>query len=382
MKPVNFDLPVNRRNTSSIKWNKYPDTNVIPMWVADMEFAVEAKIIEAMNNRLEHPVIGYTSAPPELITSVVDYLSDKHSWSIDRDWLVWLPGVVPGVAAACTMAGNAGDEILVFTPIYHPLLQIPPMKDRDRVDVPLQYVDKRWTIDFNAFERAITKRSKMLLLCSPHNPTGTLFSDDELRRVVEICAANNILLVSDEIHCDLVLHKTKTHCPTGRVATDLQNHVLTLMSPSKTFNLAGSNCSFAVIPDATIRERFTKACLYTVPIVPTLSYVAAQAAYRHGWAWHEGLIDYLRGNLDTLRSAVNELPLLSMDDTEATYLGWINTSEMPVADPHEFFLKAGVGLSPGAQFGDANFQRLNFACTREQLNQAIEKISRAVKTLA
>ncbi len=376
-----FDQPVSRRNTASIKWNKYADPDVIPMWVADMEFATEPKIIEAMTDRLQHPILGYTSAPADLKTAVINYLSDRHDWQIDGDWLVWLPGVVPGVAAACTMAGDVNDEVIVFSPIYHPLRYLPEMKNRNRVDVPLQYVNRRWTIDFDAFKEAITPRSKMLLLCSPHNPTGTMFSSEELRRVADICSDNNILLVSDEIHCDLVLHPSKTHCPTGRAASDRQNNILTLMSPSKTFNLAGANCSFAVIPDPAIRERFSSACLYTVPIVPTLSYTAAQAAYQHGWEWHQALIDYLRGNLATLRAAVDDMPLLSMDDIESTYLGWINTSRIPVEDAHDFFLKAGVGLSPGAQFGDANFQRLNFACCREQLNQGIEKIAKAVNSV-
>jgi cystathionine beta-lyase len=202
-----------------------------------------------------------------------------------------------------------------------------------------------------------------------------------LRRVVEICSAHNILVISDEIHCDLVLHQTLTHTTTGRVAGDNLSNLVTLMSPSKTFNLAGANCSYAVIPDAKYREAYKEKCMYTLPIIPTLAFTAAQAAYQHGWQWHAELIEYLRGNLQLLKSEIDHMPYLSMDNPDATYLAWVNTAALPVDDVYSFFVNAGVGLSPGAQFGNADYQRLNFACSRAQLKTGIERMKNAIESL-
>lgn len=388
MSKIDFDKIIDRQGTGALKWDKYKGTDVIPMWVADMDFDISPRIIEFMKQRLDHAVLGYTKATAGLNEAVQSYLLSHHGWSIDPDWLVWVPGVVPALAVACDTAGEPDDEILVFTPVYHPLLLLPPKKKRNRVDIPLHYQRNngehnsgRWTIDFDAFERAITKKSRILLLCSPHNPVGMMFSREELRRVVDICHANNIIIISDEIHCDLVLHPSRKHIPTAVAAEELSDQVVTLMSPSKTFNLAGANASFAVIPDPQRRKLFADACLYTVPIVPTLSYTAAEAAYRHGWDWHGQLIEYLRENLAIIKDTVDATPGLWMNDTEATYLAWINTSELPVDDAFEFLQQAGVGLSPGAQFGDSDYQRLNFACSQHQLNQGLERIREAIDKL-
>lgn len=384
----NFDTTIDRRGTGALKWDKYQGSDVIPMWVADMEFETSPKIIEFMKQRMDHAILGYTKATDSLNEAVQSYLLNRHGWSVDPDWLVWVPGVVPALAVACETAGDIDDEIMVFTPVYHPLLLLPPKKNRQRVDVPLHYQQDaeqtgngRWVIDFDAFEKAITPKSRILLLCSPHNPVGMMFTRDELRRLVEICHAHNIVIISDEIHCDLVLHATRKHIPTSVAANDLQHQIVTLMSPSKTFNLAGANASFAVIPDPERRKRFADACLYTVPIVPTLSYSAAEGAYRHGWEWHSQLIDYLRGNLAEIRNMVDATPGLWMDDCEATYLAWINTSALPVEDAFDYLQTEGVGLSPGAQFGDPGYQRLNFACSRSQLQQGLNRIKDAVEKL-
>lgn len=377
-----FDNVIDRRHTASIKWEKYGDENVIPMWVADMDFAIAPEIIEALQSRLEHPVLGYTQAPQSLYTAISQYLLDNYQWQIDASWLVWLPGVVPGLTVACEAAGQPGDAVLVPVPVYHPLLHIPGKVGQQRVDVPLIYADNRWSIDFDALIHAAnTSKPSSLLLCSPHNPVGTVFRRDELRQLMEICSERNIVVVSDEIHCDLVLDPALSHVPTAIAAGELAANTITLMSPSKTFNLAGANCSFAIIPDPALREKFSSTCQYRIPIMPTLSYTAAEAAYSRGEPWRQQLLGYLRHNHATLRATIDELPFLSMDDTAATYLAWINTSQMPVDDPCDYFRQHGVGLSPGAQFGDGDFQRLNFACPNSRLQDALARIRSAVEAL-
>ena len=382
MSTYSFDTIIDRRATASIKWSKYADDgDVIPMWVADMEFATSPAIQQALTKRIDHPIYGYTHAPQSLVTEVQDYLQRQFNWSIDPDWLVWLPGVVPGLTMCCRIAGEPGSEILVNSPVYHPLLEIPELTDRKRVCVPMLHSNHRWSIDFDALEAAITENTSALLLCSPHNPVGTLFTDTELARVADICAARNVLVISDEIHCDLILDPERKHCPTVMAAPALADHIITLMSPSKTFNLAGANCSFAIISNPVLRKKYQDACHYVLPIMPTFSYVAAEAAYRDGWDWHSQLIDYLRGNHEYLRNKINNIEGLWMDPCEATYLGWINTGQLPVDDAGELFRAAGVGLSPGAQFGDPDYQRLNFACPRSQLEEGLRRIKSAVDSL-
>lgn len=384
-----FDTFIDRRQTNSIKWQKF-DEGVIPMWVADMEFATPEVITQALSRRIEHPIFGYTSAPPSLVEAVADYCAQRHQWTIEPGCLSWIPGVLPAITAAVRIAGQPGDEIIVFPPVYHPLLHIPEKTGRTRVDVPLKYKKEqsrqsnenhnegRWEIDFDSLEAAFTDRTAAILLSSPHNPMGVMFSDAELYKLAALCHEKNVLLISDEIHCDLILSHEKKHIPTSLAAREYHQSVITIMSPSKTFNLAGANCSFTHITDPDLLKQFNAECLYAVPFVPTLSYTAAEAAYADGWEWHRNLIDYLRGNHDYLHTVINNTGQLSMDKLEATYLAWIDTSQLMSEDANDFFKAAGVGLSPGSQFGHKHYQRLNFACSREQLESGVDRMLNAL----
>jgi len=372
-----FDTYIDRRQTDSIKWKKFAD-GIIPMWVADMEFATPRVVTQALAERIEHPIFGYTSAPDSLVEAVTDYCKQKHQWTIDTDCLYWIPGVLPALTAACQIAGKPGDEIIVFPPVYHPLLEIPEKIGKKRVDVPLLYGDGTWTIDFDSLQEAFTNKTVAILLSSPHNPMGVMFSEDELFKLAKLCAEKNVLLISDEIHCDLILLKEKKHIPTALAAKEHHESVITIMSPSKTFNLAGANCSFAHITDPVWLKKFGAECHYTVPLVPTLSYTAALAAYSDGWQWHSELIEYLRSNHDYLHSAINNTEVLSMDRLDATYLAWIDTRQLMTEDANDFFKDAGVGLSPGSQFGNKNYQRLNFACSRAQLEEGVDRMLKAI----
>ena len=373
-----LDTLIDRRNTSSIKWQKF-EPDVIPMWVADMEFATPDVVTEALHERISHPIFGYTATPESLVSTVSDYCSTRHHWEINTDCLTWVPGVLPALTAACQIAGRQGDEIIAFPPVYHPLLEIPEKIGKTRVDVPMLYIDNQWHIDFDLLEQSITAKTVAILLSSPHNPMGIIFSAEQLLKLASLCAHNNLLLISDEIHCDLILHHNKHHIPTALAAGEHHASVITIMSPSKTFNLAGANCSFVHITHPDWLDKFRAECHYTIPLVPTLSYTAAEAAYSKGWQWHAQLIEYLRANHDYLLTEINQIDGLSMDPVEATYLAWINTSDPGIPDAFEFFKRAGIGFSPGSQFGDDRYQRLNFACSRAQLSEAVERIRHAVE---
>ena len=376
MQKLPFDAVIDRRATDSTKWQKF-DKDVIPMWVADMEFATPRAVTEALQKRIEHPILGYTDAPEKLADCVAGYCKNRHNWIIDTDCLHWVPGVLPAITAACQIAGDPGDEIIVFPPVYHPLLQIPEKIGKTRIDVPMDYADGTWSINFELLEKSITKKTVAILLSSPHNPMGIVFSEQQLFQLAALCAQHNILLISDEIHCDLILNEQLKHVPAALAAKQHADIVITVMSPSKTFNLAGANCSFAHITNSDWLKKFSAECHFTVPLVPTLSYTAALAAYSDGWQWHEQLINYLRSNHDYLHTAIKESPLLSMDRVDATYLAWIDTTRLIEGDAYSHFEKAGVGFSPGSQFGNSNYQRLNFACSRSQLEEGVSRILKA-----
>ncbi|MCB1754349.1 MAG: PatB family C-S lyase [Gammaproteobacteria bacterium] len=380
--PEDFNQVIDRKNTASLKWDKYRNTDILPMWVADMEFPVAEAIQNALKKRIEHPIYGYTIGTAETAAIVCQRLREDYGWEVDPDWLVWIPGVVPGLWAACAAAGRDGDQAIFSTPIYHHFFAVPGQARKVARPVPLRReTSGRWTYDFDALEAAINDKTSHMLLCSPHNPTGTLFSREETRRLCRLCDEHDLLIVSDEIHCGLILAEDKPHCPAATASPESAARLITLMSPSKTFNLAGLNCSFAVIADAQLRKQFNDACHSVLPMVPGLAYTALEAAYSDGGEWHRQLLTQLRDNHAYLEREISTIPGLTMSPMEATYLAWINTDDLPVDDAAAFFEQHGVGLSPGAGFGLANYVRLNFACSRAMLETAVERMRKAVASL-
>ncbi len=369
-----FDTPIDRAGTSSLKWERYPGKDILPFWVADMDFAIAAPIRRALAERMEHPVFGYSVASPSLMDAVVSFLAREHSWNIDPEWVVWLPGVVPGLAVSTRAYCDTGDEILVNPPIYfhfydshesdrHRLLRVPLMSDDNG--------RRSWDID--AMRAACTPKTKLLMLCSPHNPTTTVFREDELKAVMALAEEMDLLVVSDEIHCDLVMSDAR-HIPTAAAVPELAHRTITLMSASKTWNLAGLNASFAIIPDPEVRQRFVHAKQSIVPGVPPLAYVATEAAYRDGNPWRLALLDYLRGNLARIKEVVDELPGLELQPLEATYLAWLDARGLGLEDARAHFEAAGIGLNTGEEFGEPGYVRLNFACPRAQLDRGLERL--------
>ncbi|MBT8331754.1 MAG: PatB family C-S lyase, partial [Deltaproteobacteria bacterium] len=283
-----------------MKWDKYKDRDIIPLWVADMDFCSPPAVIEALHQRTAHGVFGYTVAPESLKTLVVEKLAADFNWSIQPEWLVWLPGLVTGFNVACRAVGEDNDDIMTAVPVYPHFLTAPQNSRRRLIKVPLHEADNHWTFDFDRLEKAITPHTRMFLLCNPHNPVGRVFSRDELNTLAAICDKYDIIICSDEIHCDLILDGEKTHIPTATLDASIAERTITLMSPSKTFNLPGLGCAFAVISEKKLRRRFVQATAGIVPHVKAMGYAAAEAAYRDCADWHAALLGYLRGNRDTL----------------------------------------------------------------------------------
>lgn len=376
-----FDTRIDRASSDSRKWRKYAGKDTLPMWIADMDFAAAPAVTAALHQRVDHGVFGYAMAMPSLVDGLVSYCARRYQWKIEPSWIVWLPGLVTGLNLAADAFGEKGDAILACTPIYPPFLSAPRNNGRDCIAVPLAIgAGGRYEFDWAALERAVTPRSRVLFLCSPHNPVGRAFTRAELEKVAEFCERRNLLLVSDEVHCDLILDDSP-HVPAASLNPAIAARSVTLMSPSKTYNLPGLTCAFALIPDSRLRMQFVRAMAGTVPEMNVLGYTACEAALTASEPWRQALLAYLRGNRDRLASAMGrELPGVTMTPCEATYLAWLDVSALRLEAPARFFEQHGVGLADGAQYGAApnQFVRLNFGCPRSLVDEAIARMSRAI----
>jgi cystathionine beta-lyase len=373
-----FDQQIDRRGTGSEKWDKYAGRDVIPMWVADMDFASPPALLTALHERIEHGVLGYSHATSELKNTIVEHCRRHYDWSIDSEWIIWLPGLVPGLHASCRAFTKPDEEVLTFTPIYPPFLSAPRLSNRPLLTIPLNRKNGRYVIDLERFQNNITGKSRLLLFCNPHNPVGRVYSQKEIQSLAEVCIENNIIICSDEIHCDLILNGQR-HIPTASINNDIARQTITLMSAAKTFNTAGMHCGYAVIPDPQLRQRFIKTRSGIISEPDVLGFVATHAAYQDGEPWRQALIAYLQHNHELLYEMVNhEIPNLSMDTVEGTYLAWIRTADLDVPDATRFFEDAGVGVITGKRYGDGDYIRLNFGCPRTRLQEALTRMKRAV----
>ena len=376
-----FDTPIDRHGTGSVKWNKYGSRDIIPMWVADMDFACAPAIVDALHRRIDHGIFGYSEPPAGLVDATVAHLQSEYGWKIEPDWIVWLPGLVVGLNVVCRAFGREGADVLTAVPIYPPFLSAPMNGARNAVRVQMIESNGVWRWDMAALERAITPSSRLLLLCNPHNPVGRVFSRDELQAIADVCVRHNLVLCSDEIHSGLILDADKRHIPVATLGDEIAQRTVTLMSASKTFNLPALGCAYAIAANPELRNKLRKAMAGIVHHVGLMGYIATQAAYRDGKPWQLALLDYLRGNRDRVERSVEAIPGLRIWHAEATYLSWIDARALNANDPVKLFTDAGVGLYDGALFGAPGFLRLNFACPRSLLEQALERISRALRFL-
>ncbi len=378
MKDHDFDTPIDRYHTASLKWERYGDRDIIPLWVADMDFRSPPAVIEALGRRVEHGVFGYSVAPESLTGVVCEMLARRYGWQVDPEHLVWLPGLVCGLNVACRSVGAEHDGVMTMVPIYPPFLTAPVNSKQELVTVPLKDGKEKWEIDFAALEQNITKKTGLLLFCNPQNPVGRVFSRQDLIELVSICSKFDIIICSDEIHCDLILDADKRHIPTASISPEAAARTITLMAPSKTFNIPGLGCSFAVISNRGLRNKFLQAMEGIVPYVNIFGFAATEAAYRDGWKWLDALLDYLRENSRLVEEEIDSMEGLTMHHVEATYLAWIDARSLDPLSPARYFEKAGVGLSEGSDFGFPGFVRLNFGCQRSLLQEALKRMRKAV----
>ncbi len=376
-----FDRVIDRRSSDSSKWNYYP-SDVLPLWTADMDFTAPQPVIETLHGRVAHGVFGYCMEPNELREVIAERLGRLYGWDVSPEAVAFQPGVVLGFNRACQVAGARGDAVLVQPPVYPPILAAPGLHGMIRQESALvRGPDGRYEIDFTAFEGAITHHTRLFILCNPHNPVGRVFQRRELEKMAEICLRKNVLICSDEIHCDLVF-KGSQHIPIASLAPEVARRTITLMAPSKTYNVAGLHCSFAVIPDPGLRRKLRTAEPPWFPEVNALGFAAALAAYKGGQEWLDQVLGYLEANRDLVRQFVaQELPGIDTTSPEATYLAWLDCRGSRISeDPYRFFLeKARVALSDGVRFGESGrgFVRLNFGCPRSTLVEALDRMKTA-----
>jgi cystathionine beta-lyase len=379
----NFDELPDRKSSESIKWHYFPE-DVLPMWVADMDFVSPEPVVRALQERVAQGVFGYAGDLPGLREAIVERLGRLYHWEVLPQDLVFIPGVVTGFNLAAHAFTDEGEGVLIQPPVYMPFLDVGKNVRGKCQEVQLtDNANGYYRVDWDAFERAITPETRMFLLCNPHNPVGRVYTRAELERMAEICLRRGLVVCSDEIHCDLVFSGHQ-HVPIASISPEIAQNTITLMAPSKTYNIAGLSCSFAVIQNPELRKRYTQAEQGLVHGVNLLGLVAARAAYAEGQEWLDQLLAYLEGNRDFLCSFVAaRLPGVKMFCPEATYLAWLDCREAGIeGKPSDFFLKnARVAMNDGAAFGSGGegFVRLNFGCPRPMLVEALERMEAALR---
>jgi cystathionine beta-lyase len=387
----NFDEPAPREGTNCIKYDRREETfginDVIPMWVADMDFNTPQVIVDAIRKRLDHEIFGYSFRPPEYFLSIINWLKNRHNWAIEKEWISFCPGVVPALNF-CTLAFTCtGDKIIVQPPVYFPFFSAVESHGRNLIHNRLIESDGKWVMDYNSLIAGIDDKTKMIIISNPHNPVGRAWGAEELVKLAEICLKNNILIISDEIHCDLVLPGF-IHTPLASLSEEIAANTITLIAPSKTFNLAGLATSSVIISNPVLRKSFNR-------IVENLHVgngnifgnTASIAAYTSGHKWLDALLDYIDHNIEFVKNYCKKMiPEIIPVQPEATYMIWLDCRKfgMTGKELQEFFVKkAGVGMNEGSTFGPGGegFMRMNLGTTHQTVMKAMEHIERAVASI-
>lgn len=386
-----FETIIDRTTKNSAKWTLMKRLtgldDLIPLWVADMDFTAPPEVVEALKERATHPIYGYTVPTEGYYNGLINWMAKHHGWSgVEKDWILYTPGVVAGFSIAIQAYSQPGDKVVIQPPVYYPFKNQILSTGRQVVENPLKIVDGYYEMDFEDLAEKIDERTKMIILCSPHNPVSRVWKREELEKLVEVCEEKNILIVSDEIHNDLILGEIK-HTPTATISEEAIQRTVTLVAPSKTFNLAGLTNANAIIPNKKLREAFRSQASKGSGHSNIFGMVAQDAAYNKGEAWLEELLTYLRGNLKYLEEFIAEkIPGLKLYPLEGTYLAWVDCTSLGMNDEelNEFMLKkAKLWLDEGTLFGTGGsmFMRINLACPRSLLKKALENLEKAVNEL-
>lgn len=387
----NFDEPVIREGTHCIKYDLREEIfgikDIIPMWVADMDFAIPDFITAALKNRLKHEILGYTFRPPEYYTSITGWLKSRHNWQVEKENVIFTPGIVPALNF-CTLAfTEPGDKIIVQPPVYFPFFSAVESHGRVLQLNKLMEIDGKWEMDFESLKESIDGKTKMIIISNPQNPVGRVWSNEELSKLAEICLKNNILIISDEIHCDLVLPGYK-HTPVASLSEEIAKNTVTCLAPSKTFNLAGLSTSSVIISNPVLRKSFNRILdNLHVGNGNIFGTIASIEAYSHGQEWLDALLDYIDRNIDFVEDYCTKMiPEIIPVKPEATYMIWLDCRKFGLTgkELQNFFVtKAGVGMNEGSTFGSGGegFMRMNIATTHLTVIKAMEQIEKAVSLL-
>lgn len=380
-----IDRSASNAEKHTLKEKLFGTQEVLPMWVADMDIATPSCVLEAVHHRLQHPIIGYEIMSKSAYKAQCAWVERHHGWTISTEWVSYSPSVVASIGCAIRAFSDEGDEVIVQSPVYPPFYDMVRINNRKLVlNALMQDAQGDYRFDLEDLKAKITPKTKLLLLCSPHNPVGCVWERDELIALGELCVQNGIVIISDEVHCDIVFGDN-THIPLASLSPILSENTVTLIGPGKTFNMAGFSISTVVIASSQLREQYRKEqhkVHYGEGAV--LSHVAFEAAYTHGDKWHEGLITHLSVNREMIEQWCIAHPIIGFRKPQGTYLAWLDCRALKMGDRElrDFFVKeAGLGLSAGLSFGKegSGFMRLNFAVAREVLQQALEQLSKALK---
>jgi cystathionine beta-lyase len=386
---TNFDRIIPRKNTNSYKWDRceeiFGTDDLIPMWVADMDFEAPKEVKKALKDRIEHGVFGYTFIPDSFYDSIIDWQFSRNNWKIEKDWIIIAPGVVPSIKACIQSFTSPGEEIIVQTPVYFPFFSSIRLNGRILVENPLKFSSGNYRMDFEDLERKINDKTRMLILCNPHNPVGRVWKKEELERLGEICLRNNITIVSDEIHSDLIMPGYK-HTPIASISKEFSDITVTCTSVSKTFNLAGLSTSYLIISNPVLRNRYVHTAQRNGLLTTNIfGIIALEVSYRYGFKWLDDLIEYLRENRDFVKDFLKErIPSVKTTELEGTYLMWLNFRELGLKQEelkNLLYNEAKVGLQDGVMFGEEGdgFMRMNIACPRSTLGEAMKRMEKAIK---
>nr|WP_273835296.1 MalY/PatB family protein [Pseudalkalibacillus sedimenti] len=386
-----FDERINRFDTHSVKWDHteaiFEKEDLLPMWVADMDFRAPQPVIDALTTRIQHGIFGYSMPTENTKSAIQGWLNRRHNWSIQQDWIVFTPGVVPALSAAVNTYTEKGEKVVIQSPVYYPFRDMVEKSEREVVDNPLVRRNGKYEMDFHDLELKLDDPEvKMLLLCNPHNPVGRVWKKEELMKLAELCYAHNVLIVSDDIHFDLIF-KGYQHTLISSLSNEIAANTITCIAPSKTFNLAGMQLSTIIIPDEEKREKFNAYMGKLGLFAPSpFGITAVEAAYNHGEEWLDELMDYLQGNLSYLTTFINErLPQIDVIEPEGTYLVWLDFTKLDMSHEElEQFVQgeARLALDEGYIFGEGGkgFERINIACPRSVLQEGLERLEKAINS--